>query len=360
MIESVNRMRVLVTGVAGFIGSNLLAALLEDPDVTELYALDDFSNGKIEFMQKSVGTLASDVRKVMYKLNFDFGKLKFREGKFVCSDSLFRPSGLFSCEIKSIYEKIDTVIHLAAMPRVSLSVEKPMTSVDTNLSATLQLLDNILKVNPKVKFVFASSSAVYGKTPHGLTGHKVGMPEQPMSPYGLHKLQIEQHLRLYNELYGLNSVSLRLFNAYGDNQVGGSSYSTALSAWLKLAREGKDLTLYGDGSHSRDLVHVSDIVRAFQLASKYDVPGSHVFNIGCCENYTNSFLINEVQKLFPNIGVKNMPERLGDALSTLADITETTNKLGWRPTISIKEGITLTDSWYEQNWEWIKKLTMNW
>jgi UDP-glucose 4-epimerase len=353
-------MRVLLTGVAGFIGSNLLATLLEDSDVTELYALDDFSNGKVEFLQKSVGTLASDVKKVMYKLNFDFGKLKFREGRFTCVDTLFRPSGLFSCEIKSVYERIDTVIHLAAMPRVSLSVEKPMTSVDTNLSATLQLLDNILRVNPKIKFVFASSSAVYGKTPHGETGHSVGMQEQPMSPYGLHKLQIEQHLKLYSELYGLNSVSLRLFNAYGDNQVGGSSYSTALSAWLKLAREGKDLTLYGDGSHTRDLVHVSDIVRAFQLAMKYDVRGSHVFNIGCCENYTNLTLIDEVQKLFPNISVDKKPERLGDALSTLADIKETTQKLGWEPTISIREGIELTNNWYKQNWEWISKLNMNW
>lgn len=220
----------------------------------------------------------------------------------------------------------DYVFHLAACPRVGYSVEKPSYTLKQNVLVTSVLLEWAKNHGVK-RIILSSSSAVMGN------GDGI-----PKSPYGLHKLMNELECRLYSRLYDMDTVCLRYFNAYSEDQKFGGSYSTAICAWMEMIRLGKPLRIDGDGSQSRDLVHVQDIVAAniFCMQQVDDFGGRH-FDVGSGE----AISLNEIRKIVDSnhsVTWKQAPERTGDVKHTKANITEL-KSLGWEPKISIEEGL---------------------
>tara|TARA_R110000824_G_scaffold46692_3_gene133812 strand:+ start:10292 stop:11125 length:834 start_codon:yes stop_codon:yes gene_type:complete len=222
-------------------------------------------------------------------------------------------------------ESFDFVFHLAALPRVEYSVEKPSYTLKQNVLATSVLLE-WAKDHGVKRVIFSSSSAVSGDG----TG--------PKSPYGLHKLISEMECKLYSELYGLDTVCLRYFNAYSEDQPFGGAYSTAICAWMEMIKRGNPLRIDGDGEQTRDLIHVQDIVSANIFCMQNEgFFGGKVFNVGSGKSVSMNYIKKFIDSRH-NIVWNHTPERKGDVKHTLADITEL-NKLGWKPKISIEEGL---------------------
>lgn len=313
---------VLITGGAGFIGSNLVKRCIDEGfGVT---VVDDMSNGHLEFL----GEKRPDA-----VFGFDF------------------THDLVIDAIKQ--QRYDAVVHLAAMPRVGYSVIHPVESNDTNVSKTLKLLD-ACKGNTH-RMVFASSCSVYGTAKNLPTTEDE--PKDPQSPYALQKLIIEDYLKLYHNLYGLDSVALRFFNVFGPNQLGDSPYSTAVSAWLTAIKEGKGVRSDGDGEQTRDLVYVDNVVDALFRSIVHPEPlGAQPLNVGTGKSISN----NEILKLLhnsknlrsllknPNIAVIKAPTRLGDVRHTKANLTRVNKVLGYVPIVSFEEGLERTAKWVEE------------
>ena len=225
-------------------------------------------------------------------------------------------------------EDFDYVFHFAAQPRVEFSVHHPSYTMKQNVLVTSTLLEWAKNHSVK-RVIFSSSSAVSGD------GDGV-----PRSPYGLHKLISEMECRLFSELYGLDTVCLRYFNAYSEDQDFGGSYSTAICAWMEMIRQGSPLRMDGDGEQTRDLVHVDDIVLANIHAMKSDkLFSGKVYNVGSGTSVSMNYIRNFINK-HNNVEWNNVPSRKGDVRHTLAVISETEEDLSWKPTISINEGLS--------------------
>ena len=314
--------RVLITGAAGFIGSNLTnRCLAQGFHVT---GVDDMSNGNEEFLKP----------------------------EFVDSDEFLVQDFTDSYVLSKIRkQEFDVVVHLAATPRVSYSVEHPLQTHDNNVTKTLNLLDacrgNVSRV------VFASSSSVYGgadvlPTP---TSH----PKNPKSPYALQKSIIEDYLRLYSDLYGLDSVALRFFNVFGPNQMGNSPYSTAVSAWLTAIKSGKSMRVDGDGSQSRDMCYVDNVVDACvrSIETPHLLRGEPL-NVACGDSTTNAEILSKLKEIYPDASSHFAPARIGDVKHTRADVSRTFEVLGYRPIVRFWEGLNKTIEWHEATWDKIK------
>lgn len=306
------RRRALVTGAAGFIGSNLFNRL-QTLDDWEVFGCDDLSNGRWEFL--------TDASTVAHWCDF-------------ASDSVLNA-------VKR--KQYDVVFHLAAVPRVSYSVEHPLETNETNVSKTLKLMDACVS-NVK-RLVFASSSSVYGGVEAGQATHE-DSTLQPKSPYALQKLIIEQYLKLYSELYGLDSACLRFFNVFGPNQLGSSPYATAVSAWLSAIVDGRPMRSDGDGTQSRDMCYVDNVVDACIRAGSFDgeLKGAP-FNVACGESVTNNEIIDRLRLRFPAATVESAPWRAGDVMHTLADVSRAEQVLGYRPMVSFSDGLERTIEW---------------
>ena len=221
----------------------------------------------------------------------------------------------------------DFIFHMAALPRVEYSVNNPYYTLKQNVLATSKILEFAFKNGCK-RVIFSSSSAIYGSG------------AGPTSPYGLHKLMSEMECKLYSELYGLDTVCLRYFNAYSEDQEFGGAYSTVISAWLEMIKQGKPLRIDGDGDQTRDFVHVEDIVdvNMFCMRTK------NKFNGSCLDVGTGqSISINQIKEIVEN-NIKNVEwhyalQRTGDARDTLADI-HPLKELGWQSKIDSYEGVT--------------------
>lgn len=315
-------MKVLITGIAGFIGSNLAQRCLKEG--WEITGVDDFSNGHREFLPDNddVGFYAADF-----------------SAKYV---------------LQSIRdEKYDIVFHLAANPRVSYSVEHPFETNDVNVTKTLKLMD-ACRGNIK-RFVFASSSAVYGQANSLPTS--TSAEKKPNSPYGLQKSIIEDYLTLYNTLYGFESVALRFFNVFGPNQLGGSPYSCAISAWLTAIKKGQPCRSDGDGSQTRDMCHVDNVVEACVLAAKsLDPLKARRLNVATGQAISNADILKILLNTYSTAYAVEAPWRVGDVMHTLADITTTKHVLNYVPVKNVLDGINETMKWYDENWEVIKDM----
>lgn len=303
-------MRVIVCGAAGFIGSNLVErCLAEGWDVT---AVDDLSSGHACLLPERV-----------------------RQSTYLTDLSAYSVRMLVQSKT------YDAVALLAAIPRVSYSVENPMKTHEVNVTRTMRLIDEC-RGNIGT-LVFASSSSVYGGADVLPTPETY--PTDPKSPYALQKLIIEQYLRVYGRLYGLSSTSLRLFNVIGRNCLGGSAYSTALSAWLKGAISGQALRSDGDGTQSRDLCHVDNVTQAFVLAMKKPAKVTEVYNVGTSERITNNEVLEMVKERYHEALVINAPFRVGDVPHTCADTTKIRTDLGFKVEKNIRQGIESTIEW---------------
>ncbi|MDP2684782.1 MAG: NAD-dependent epimerase/dehydratase family protein [bacterium] len=301
-------MHYLITGGAGFIGSNIVKKLLADGH--KVRVLDNYSGGnpfdpaqgKEERFQEGAEYMEGDIRKME--------------------------------DIKRAVEGIDGVFHLAAVPRVPYSVEHPIETNDNNINGTLNLLVGARDAGVK-RLVFSSSSSVYG----GNDSEKLreDMCGQPISPYALHKYTGEMYGRLFSELYGFETVSLRYFNVYGPMLDPEGAYALVVGKFFWQRSKGEPMTICGDGEYYRDYTYVSDVVEANVLAMTSDKVGKgEVINAG----YGEAKSVNELAKLIGGETV-NIPDRPGDPRRSEADNTRARELLGWSPTIKLEDGIKL-------------------
>lgn len=334
-----NNKRVLVTGGCGFIGSHVVRELIANDYIVDV--VDDMSNGSLDALagiqfRAVPADLVATFETKHPESERDAGSVLVIEGDFAHKEILNRSkSGLYG-----------VIFHLAAMPRVEFSVQYPCESNDLNVSRTLLLLDAIRGGN--TKFVFSSSSAIYGEIDQLPTTEF--SPSNPQSPYGLQKRMIEDYLTLFGRLYQQKSVCLRYFNVYGPGQDGKSPYSTAVAAWCSALKEGRPLRSDGDGYQTRDLVFVKDVARMNRIAaeSQHDFRG-HAFNVGSGNSLSNNEVLDLLRLKFPNLEVNNAPARPGDVRDTLADVKIAKQVLGWEPEVQFEDGLRMTLEWWDLN-----------
>lgn len=300
--------KIIVTGGAGFIGSNLVDALIEKRH--QVLVIDNLSTGKKENINPKAKFFERDIR--------DFNK------------------------ISPFFKGIDFVFHLAAIPRVPLSIKDPIKTSEVNILGTINVFKSAIDNGVK-RIIFASSSAVYGdqeKLPL-----KEDMTPKPISPYGLQKLTGEQFAKLFTELYKIPIVSLRYFNVYGPRIDFESDYSLVIGKFLKQKAEKKPLTIFGDGEQTRGFCYVDDVVEANIRAMESEkLKGGEVLNIGNAQSYAINYLVKIIGGK-----VKYLPPRPGDVRHTKASITQSKNLLNWQPKVSFKEGVEKTKEWFYES-----------
>jgi len=290
-------MNVLVTGGAGFIGSNLVERLIKDGHNVAI--IDNLSTGKRDNLHKDAEFFELDIS------DFD--------------------------AIKPVFENKDVVFHIAAIPRLTRSIEDPASTFKSNVTGTLNVL-LAARDGQVMRFVYSASSSAYGfqdKMPLS-----EDMPAKPLNPYGLSKYIGEELCAQFTNFYGFDTISLRYFNVYGPHMDIEGEYSTVIGKFLRLKAEGKPLTIIGDGKQTRDFTNVKDVVEANVLASQIAGAGGEVINIGAGDNHS-------VQEIADIIGGEHVyiPERPGEVRDTLADISKAKRILNWEPRVSLKEGI---------------------
>lgn len=302
-------MKYLVTGGAGFIGSHLVDKLIERGH--DVVVIDNLSTGNLKNLNPKAKFFKEDI------CNFE--------------------------KISPIFNEIDYVFHLAAIPRVPISIEDPVNTSKVNVMGTV----NVFKaaVDSKIKrVVFASSSSIYGaqkKLPL-----VENMSPNPLSPYGLQKLIGEQYAKMFVDLFKIQIVCLRYFNVYGPRIDFDSDYSLVLGRFLKLKSQNKPLTIYGDGEQTRGFCFVEDVVDANIKASESQkIKGGEVINIG----QENSYSINYLVKLLEG-EAHYLPARTGDPRHTQADTMLAQNLLLWKPKVDFSDGVNITKKWFEEHY----------
>ena len=299
----------LVTGGAGFIGSNIVKTLLEKG--AKVRILDNFATGKRE-----------NIAPFLKNKNFELIEGDLRD---------------FST-VKKAVEGINYVLHQGALPSVPRSIEDPITTNNVNILGTLNILEAAKGMKVK-RVVYASSSSVYGDSK--VLPKKEDMSPNPLSPYALSKYAGERDCQLYYQIYGLETVCLRYFNVFGPNQDPTSQYSAAIPKFIYSMKNDKTPIIYGDGSQSRDFTFVENVVEANLLACGTDDKLlGEIFNIACGKSYTILELVNFINKI---LGKEIKPElaepRTGDIKHSLASIEKAKNTLGYQPKIDFEQGL---------------------
>ncbi|MHB8407876.1 MAG: NAD-dependent epimerase/dehydratase family protein [Acidiferrobacterales bacterium] len=313
-------MTVAVIGGAGFIGSNLVDELATMGH--EVNVLDNLSEGKVENLCRWRDDPKS-------KVNFTKGDIRN-----------------YSDVVKAV-SGCSWVFHLAAMSRIQPSIENPVLAFEQNVMGTVNVMEACRKYGVK-RVVYSASSSAYGlanKTPN----YEDQRPDC-LNAYSLSKKAGEEIADLYHRLYGLSTVSLRYFNVFGPRHQEEGSYSTVIAIFRKQKRRGQKLTVVGDGLQRRDFTFVGDVVRANVLAAmNLDVHG--VFNIGYGRNYN---ILDVAELVLGNGGLspddlEYLEPRLGEARETLADNSKARGVLGWKPQVSLKEGLVVLDQYERVN-----------
>jgi UDP-glucose 4-epimerase len=304
--------RIVVTGGAGFIGSNIAWSLCDDNDVV---VIDNLSTGKIDNIKKLVTSK----------------KIVFVKGS-ITDLALMRKT----------LKGADYVLHQAAIASVPRSVKDPLTTNEAGITGTLTTLVASRDAGVK-KVVFASSSSVYGDTPT-LPKHEA-MPLGPLSPYAVTKATSESYCKLFSDLYGLGTISLRYFNVYGPRQDPTSEYAAVIPKFIASALKGKPLIVFGDGKQTRDFTFIQDAVSANVLAAQSKATGS--FNIAAGSRITVNELASALIEITKSSSkVRHEPPRRGDIKHSLADISRAKKAFGYSPQYSLKEGLTETVGWF--------------
>ncbi|MBD3196707.1 MAG: SDR family NAD(P)-dependent oxidoreductase [Candidatus Lokiarchaeota archaeon] len=309
---------VLVTGAAGFIGSNLVDRLLKLG--ARVIGLDNLFNGRL-----------SNVKDARKSQRFIFHKGDVRDFNFLLD----------------ITQDVDIIYHEAAFTSVPQSVKMPSSCNDVNVNGILNILNASLK-NEIEKVIFASSSSVYGDTP--TLPKKEDMKRIPISPYGVSKLACEAYMQTYNHVYGLDTIALRYFNVFGPRQKD-STYSGVIAIWLGNILRDENLTIFGDGKNSRDFTYIKDVVQANLLAAKSDSPGE-IINIGAGNPISLNDLADLMLKITNkrNLKINHTDPRPGDIIHSFADISKAKRLLGFNPKYNQEEGLIDYLEWYKKQY----------
>ncbi len=297
------RVRSIVTGGAGFIGSHLVDALINRGD--EVMVIDNLSTGKIENIDPRAKLIQWDIRYI----NFH--------------------------HVTPIFKSADYVFHLAALPKVQYSLDHPEETNAVNINGTLNIIALAADLNVE-RLIYSSSSSVYGN--QAVLPLKEDIPVNPLSPYALQKFVGEKYCQMLCDPSKPDSlksaVCLRYFNVYGSRQSDGNAYPSAIGIFMKNKKAGTTSVIYG-GKQTRDFTWVGDVVRANILAAESDKVGKgEVINIGGGKSYS-------VLQLAEMIGGSyvHKPQKTGEPMNTLADISKARDLLGWEPTVTLEEGI---------------------
>jgi nucleoside-diphosphate-sugar epimerase len=303
----------VVTGGAGFIGSAIVRALLARGD--RVRVLDNLSTGR-----------RSNLTEVLQDIEFVEGDV--------------RDEGTLERALKGI----EVVFHEAAIPSVPRSLVDPIGSHDSNATATLKLLHQAKKSGVR-RVVYAASSSAYGDT--AVLPKVETMSPAPLSPYAVAKLAGEYYLQVYAGAYGLETVSLRYFNVFGPRQDPASEYAAVIPRFITAALAGKGVTIYGDGTQSRDFCFIDNTVEANLAAASAPGASGKVFNVAVGAATTLNEVVKQLEPLLGHpIPITYAPRRVGDVMHSLADIEAARRVLGYKGEISFAEGLRRTLDWY--------------
>jgi len=303
----------LVTGGAGFIGSNLVEELIKRGEKVRI--IDNFSTGRQENIQEFVP------------------KIELVQGDIRDLDT-----------VREAVEGVDFVLHEAALASVTRSIEHPLATTETNINGTLNVL--IAARDAKVKrLIYASSSSVYGDNLN--LPKRENMIPHPLSPYAVSKLSGEYYCQVFYRIYGLETVILRYFNVFGPKQDPVSQYAAAIPKFIKAMLNGRSPSIYGDGEQSRDFTFVENVVEASILACREEKIAGEIFNIAGGKRTTINRLANLISRLLDkNVEPIYTNPRLGDIRNSLADISKAQKLLNYQPHINLEEGLKRTLKWY--------------
>jgi nucleoside-diphosphate-sugar epimerase len=301
--------KYLVTGGAGFIGSRICELLIEEGNTVKV--IDNLSSGKL-----------SNLDLVINNPNFNFINGDIRDFN-LCLEAA---------------KGMDYIIHQAALVSVPKSIEVPLENNSINVDGFVNVLE-AARLNNVQRVVYASSSAVYGDNEdEKKIETRIG---NPISPYALSKYMDELYAKLYFRVYNLESIGLRYFNVFGPKQDPSSVYSGVISIFVDRLIANKDLSIYGDGTITRDFVYVDDVAKANVLAATSNIKGANVYNIGT----GISTSIGNLAKILIEISKKDvqinyLPPRVGDILHSCANIKKAIDELGFNPKVEIKDGLS--------------------
>ena len=308
--------KFLVTGGAGFIGSNICKKLISQGCFVRI--IDNLLTGK-----KS--NLADIIDRIEF-IEADMGDERVA---------------------RAAMKDIDVVLHQGALPSVPRSIDDPAATHKHCVDATFTLLLAARDAGIK-RFVYASSSSAYGDTP---TLPKVEtMRPEPLSPYAVGKLVGEHYCSVFNNVFGLETISLRYFNVFGPHQDPTSQYAAAIPAFVTAILQDEPPTVFGDGEQSRDFTYVDNVVEANLLTARAEHTAGEVVNIACGQAVTVNETIDVINKLLDkNIKPVYTDPRPGDVKHSLADISLAKKLIGFKPTVSFKQGLQLSIDWYREN-----------
>jgi UDP-N-acetylglucosamine/UDP-N-acetylgalactosamine 4-epimerase len=318
--------KILVTGGAGFIGSNLVEELLNDKDVSLVRVLDNLATGSL----KNIEPFLADER-------FEFIEGDIRDYA-IC---------LQACE------GIDFISHQAALGSVPRSINDPLTSNNVNITGTLNIFTAAKEKNIK-RVVYAASSSTYGDHP-GLpkVEDKIG---NPLSPYAVTKYVNELYAKVYADLYAMELIGLRYFNIFGPRQNPKGPYAAVIPLFIKSILENISPVINGDGEHSRDFTYVSNAVQANinAMFTESKDAANQVYNIACGQQTSlNQLFIHLKSFAGSQLEAIHGPDRKGDVKHSLADISKAGTLLDYKPAITVADGLAKTYNWYKNNSDWL-------
>ena len=308
----------LVTGGAGFIGSNLVRFILSQGH--QVVVLDNFSTGKRE-----------NLVDILHQITLFEGDIRNKN------------------TVALAMQDCDAVFHQGALGSVPRSVEDPVASHDVNVNGTINILEVARSLGIK-RVIFAASSSAYGNQP--ISPKQEDMPVMPISPYAASKVSCEAYMQAYAGAFGMETVSLRYFNVFGPRQDPFGAYAAVIPAFVSKLLNHESPIVYGDGEQSRDFCYIENVCQANWLAA--NAPPANCdgkpINIACHESITLNQILDQLQKLLgTNIKTVYQSERVGDVKHSLANIDRAKEKLGYVPLVSFVQGLEMAIDWYREN-----------
>lgn len=307
----------LVTGGAGFIGSNMIRFLLEKGESVRV--LDNFETGKEENLAElgdQVEVITGDIRDVE--------------------------------TVKQSVDNVDVVYHLAALGSVPRSIEDPVTTHNVNVNGIFNMLDASRHAKVK-RFVFASSSSIYGESPV-LPQHE-GLPLAPISPYGGSKAIGEICCKTFYETYGLETIALRYYNVFGPRQDPNSQYAAAIPLFVSALMRDESPRIFDDGEQTRGFTYIENVVNANWLAATAKQTNGQAINISTSSAVSVNTVVDTIKELLGKEDIKTIydPPRVGDIKHSLADISKAKEVIGYEPKVTFEDGIRKAIGWYQEN-----------